>query len=299
MNLVNLVAACLSAATWGADRDWRPETFDYDRPAALEVDDLGEPANRLPETRQQELTFRNLRGESVPVLVTRPPKGKGPFPVVLLVHPLGGDRHQMSREMGKALTTKGYACVALDLPMHGSRAEKGKGEELFIASDAEQTYKNIVGAVMDIRQTIDLIKQRKDLDSDKGLPVVGYSLGAWFGTLAGSADRRVSMLILMGAGAGDPLAVEAKGGLPKPQNEQSVLREHPTLRLETAIVGFGRPLLMQNGKKDPFISEDSAKNLYRLAKSPKELKWYDCGHIMPEKASTDAVEWMSKTATGH
>ena len=51
---------------------------------------------------------------------------------------------------------------------------------------------------------------------------------------------------------------------------------------------------MQNGKKDPFISQEKAKDLYRQAKPPKEIKWYDCGHILPEKAEQDAADWVKK-----
>lgn len=302
MSAIHALMICLGAGGWGAGPDWRPEVFDYDPPLRLEVVEKGEPENKLPNTRQQELTFRNLTGESVPVLVTLPPKGKGPFPAVLLVHPLGGDRHQMTGEMGKALTSAGFACVALDLPFHGDRLEKAskaKPEDLFAEDDPEKTYRNIVRAVMDIRQTIDLIKLRKDLVVNKGVPLVGYSLGAWFGTLAGSADRRVSLLILQGAGTGDPTASEPKRGLfdplPKKPEQMAVLSRYPTVRMETALPEFGpRPLLLQNGKKDPFIPQDSAKNLYHLASSPKELRWYDCGHILPEQAGREAAEWIGK-----
>lgn len=302
MNPIHLILACVAAGGWSAAPDWRPEVFDYDSPIRLDITEKGEPADKLPDTRQQELVFRNLEGEPVRVVVTLPPKGKGPFPAVLLVHPLGGDRHQMTGEMGKALTSAGFACVALDLPFHGDRADKErkqKPEDLFAGDDAEKAYRNIVRSIKDIRQTIDLIKLRKDLDANKGVPLVGYSLGAWFGTLAGSADRRVSMLILQGAGTGEAVANEPKRGLfdsaQRGPEQMAVLTRYPTVRLETALPKFEpRPLLMQNGKKDPFIPQDSAKNLYRLAGSPKELKWYDCGHILPEQAGREAAEWIAK-----
>jgi len=287
-----LLACRLAAVLCSADPDWTPEVFDYDRPLRLRVEEKGEPQDPLPQTRQQEVVFRNLRDEPVPVLITLPPKGKGPFPAVLVVHPLGGDRRQVTRELGKALTEKGFACVALDLPAHGDR--KKNDEKLFVPDDPQKTYRHIVGAIKDIRQTLDLIKQRKDLDAEKGVPVVGYSLGAWFGTLAASADRRVPILVLQCGGTAAPPDgnPEEKG---PDQGEQTVLQRYPTIRPQVALPEFGpRPLLMQNGKKDPFISEEHARNLYRLAKAPKELKWYDSGHILPEKAAADAAEWIVK-----
>ncbi|MBI4579300.1 MAG: alpha/beta hydrolase [Planctomycetes bacterium] len=285
-----VLAASIAA---GAERDWTPEVFDYDRPARLEVADKGEPKGKLPDTRQRELVFRNLRDEEVPVLVTLPPRGKGPWPAVLLLHALGSDRQYISRDLGRALTARGFACVALDLPNHGDR--KGKPQELFVDGDPDKTYRNIVGAVMDIRQTVDLIKERKDFDSDKGVPIIGYSLGAWWGVLAGSADRRVSALVLQGSGAGEGVTANTSGQSGRPSGDRTFLLRYPTVRVETAISSFApRPLLMQNGRADPYISQEHARNLYRLAQPPKELKWYDAGHLLPEKAATDAAEWLKK-----
>jgi fermentation-respiration switch protein FrsA (DUF1100 family) len=291
------LAWILATALPGAARDWNPEIFDYDRPPRLEVTEKGEPGDKLPDTRQQEVAFRNLRGEPVTVLITYPPKGKGPFPAVLAVHALGSDRQQISRDLGRALAARGFACVAPDLPFHGGRAVKGR--ELFLASDPEQTYRNVVGAIVDVRQTIDLIKERKDLYSDKGVPLVGYSLGAWFGTLAGSADRRVSALVLQGGGIGGATAGTGKDRGKPDKSEQTLLQRYPTLRPQVAIPFFEpRPILMQNGKRDPFISEEHARNLYREAKAPKEIRWYDSGHILPEKAARDLAEWLDKLRKG-
>jgi len=283
-----------------ASREWTPEVFDYDAPVLLEIVEQGEVKDGgIAGTRQYEFRFRNLRGEEVPVLVTLPERGKGPFPAVLLVHALGGDRRQITREMGKTLTLRGFACVAPDLPLHGDRAGDAKPEELLACEDVAQAYRNVVGAIIDIRQTLDAMKTRKDLDMDKGVPVIGYSLGAWFGTLAGSADRRISMLVLQGAGTGaqdGKSPVSGVGGLfGGRRSEKTLLDRYATIRPEVAVAEFApRPLLMQNGKKDPFIPEDAARNLYRAARAPKELKWYDAGHVMPEKAAADAVEWIVK-----
>lgn len=289
-----MVYACLVTLIPAASRDWTPELFDYDRPDRVEVIDKGEPKDRIPDTRQQELVFRNLRGEEVTVLVTLPPKGKGPFPAVLLVHALGSDRSLITHDLGAAMIAKGFACVALDLPKHGGR--EGKPAELFLADDTAKTYKNVVATVKDIRQTIDLIKERKDLNADKGVPVVGYSLGAWFAMLAGSADRRVSCMVLQGGGAGLATAEPSgKGKFRFFKPDRSLLDRYPTLRPQIAVTEFApRPIFMQNGKKDPFISQENAKDLYRHAKAPKELKWYDCGHILPANAEQEAAEWIKK-----
>ena len=36
-----------------------------------------------------------------------------------------------------------------------------------------------------------------------------------------------------------------------------------------------------------------AKRLYEAAAEPKALKWYNSGHLLPERAYHDAAEWVS------
>jgi fermentation-respiration switch protein FrsA (DUF1100 family) len=63
-----------------------------------------------------------------------------------------------------------------------------------------------------------------------------------------------------------------------------------------AIANFiGRPLLMLNGKRDSTISPPMGQRLFNAAAEPKELRWYDSGHRLPDKAYEDAAEWVSRT----
>ena len=298
--LAAMVPAAVSTASTASSvsitsttpRDWTPEVFDYDRPGRLEVTDRGVPSSELNDTRQFELSFKNLRDEEVPVLVTLPPTGKGPFPAVLLIHALGSDRQQITQSIARVLTARGFACVALDLPKHGQRGNKA--EELFFPNDPEKTYQNMVAMVKDIRQTIDLIKERKEFDTDQGVAVVGYSLGAWLATLTGAADRRVSSMVLQGGGIG-VVTETTKDRSKWFKVDRNLLDRRPTLRPQVAIPYFSpRPILMQNGKKDSFIKQENARELYRQAKMPKEIRFYDCGHIFPVEAQQEAGDWLKK-----
>jgi fermentation-respiration switch protein FrsA (DUF1100 family) len=103
-------------------------------------------------------------------------------------------------------------------------------------------------------------------------------------------------MVLQGGGAGLATAEpSSKGKFRLFKFDRGLLDRYPTLRPQIAVAEFApRPIFMQNGKKDPFISQESAKDLYRQAKAPKELKWYDCGHILPDKAEQEAAEWVKK-----
>jgi fermentation-respiration switch protein FrsA (DUF1100 family) len=63
-----------------------------------------------------------------------------------------------------------------------------------------------------------------------------------------------------------------------------------------AIAHFaGKPLLMLSGKHDNVVSQDMTERLYSAAAEPKELRWYDCGHLLTTDAYQDAADWVAKT----
>ena len=66
MTICGMCICALASALPAAPREWTPEVFDYDRPAYLEVLERGVPKDRLPDTRQQELFFKNLRTRTCP-----------------------------------------------------------------------------------------------------------------------------------------------------------------------------------------------------------------------------------------
>ena len=66
-----------------------------------------------------------------------------------------------------------------------------------------------------------------------------------------------------------------------------------------AIAHFaGRPLLMLNGEDDPIITPEMGQRLFDAAAEAKELKWYDCGHLLTEQAYKDAARWAAAQMNG-
>ena len=168
--------------------------FAYDPPTRLQLrEDKREIDDRLMNTRQRVYVFKNVCGDDVSVLVTLPKRGRGPFPVVILVHAFSSDSQYLTRQVGGPLVERGFALVAPDMPMHGLRA--GVPKDMFAGDDLEKVLANVTRAVIDIRQTIDLAAQREELDISKGVGLLGYSMGSWFSVLAGpptSGSRRWS-----------------------------------------------------------------------------------------------------------
>ena len=52
------------------------------------------------------------------------------------------------------------------------------------------------------------------------------------------------------------------------------------------------PILFQFANKDEFVTRAAADALVAAATSPKEVKFYDCGHEMNREAMDDRVAWL-------
>ncbi|MHC4181334.1 MAG: alpha/beta hydrolase family protein, partial [Planctomycetota bacterium] len=112
----------------------------------------------------------------------------------------------------------------------------------------------------------------------------------WFGVLAGTADQRIKAMVLMVGGAA---AVDGRSR--KRGGQQGVLQQYVETRPLDAIGRFApRPLLMLNGKRDRLVPQKQIKALFRAAQKPKDIKWYDKGHLLPPEAAKDAAEWLDR-----
>lgn len=281
-----------------AGPDWSPDVFDYNRPARLDVRDSKDPGRvKVARATHQHLVFRNLDGQDVPALITLPRKGRPPFPVVMLVHAYASTREQVTHYIAPAMLERGFATIAIDLPMHGDRP--GPPTSLFSEEDPKKSHDQLVRAVTDLRQAIDLAESRRELDTSRGIYMVGYSMGGWLAALAAGADRRVSALVLM-----VPVSEAGPRGLPvRPKDgkvERPLLDEFPNLRPTGAVAHFApRPVLIQAGRLDLHLPKAPVDALYAAAREPKELRWYDSGHVLPDKAIEEAANWLLQRAAGH
>ena len=187
---------------WGAEAtaEFSPEVFDYTPPERLEVREQSiRRPYALSGTRQEEIVFKDVRGQDVPVLITMPAEGSGPFPLVVLVHGYTSNKEEVTRQLGRVLTQRGMACIAMDLPHHGERP--GKPNDMFPVRDHKQTYKNMLEAVIDVRQTIDFAESTPRVE-DLGRRGPGRVLAGLMGReLTAAADRRIGTLALMVGGS--------------------------------------------------------------------------------------------------
>lgn len=288
---------------------WPAGLYDYRRPERLVVEESTPTADQLdwkarpaqlaadaPDPRTTgpakpgrmgefdvvRLSFRDVDGDVVPALLCKPRDREGPVPVVVAVHGAGSNKAQVCAQVAPALTARGFAVLAIDLPHHGERP--GEAKSLVDFNNIAKTFYRVRRTVVDVRQSIDLACERHDLDTRHGVVLIGYSLGSWVNACVGSLDDRVKAMVLMVGGAWDTPAP----ALLVPQ----IAACDPRL----ALAHFaGRPLLMQNATQDATVTADMGKRLFAAAPEPKRQIWYECGHRLVPEAYEDCAKWVEET----
>lgn len=225
-------------------------------------------------------TFQDEQGEWIPAMLATPAGKAGPFPLIVATHGIFSHKMQVLGQVGPALLEKGYAVLAVDLPLHGERA--GMPLEILDSKNPARMASIWRRAVINIREAIDVVQSAGVADQSKGVTVVGYSLGSWMSTLLGAADPRVHAMVLMVGGATELSA------------EMMALPEVANSDPRVAIAAFSpRPILMLNARNDRTVTPAMAERLYKAALEPKEQRWYDMGHLLKDPAFKDAADWIA------
>jgi fermentation-respiration switch protein FrsA (DUF1100 family) len=221
------------------------------------------------------------RGEPVPAIL-RVPESAAPVPAVLLLHGFNAHKDQLASTVGPALSRRGVASIAIDLPLHGNRG--GYRLEL-----ARQNPLSLVRtwrlALREADAALAYLAARVEIDPTR-LAIGGYSLGAYLGLFVAAKNPAARAVALVAGG-------DLPNGVPMESLVRSVVNP---LRAVRAL--DGRPLLMVNGRGDRTITPALATALYEAADEPKELRWYAGGHWPPPRVIDDAAEWLASTLGG-
>ena len=228
---------------------------------------------RVPGGRRLELEFR-AGGEAIPSLLLLP--DDSPTGGVLLLHGYSSRKEHMAEGVGASLLRHGVASLSIDLPLHGTRHDP-------LQAQAARNPLALIGvwrqAVKECRLAFGYLGARPEIDRGC-LGIAGYSLGSFLAvTLA--ADEPGARAVVLAAGGdlpeGTPLTAVARA-IVDPRRAVRRLK--------------GRPLLMVHGRWDRTMKPEQAQRLFDAAAEPKELKWWNAGHILPTPAIDYASEWI-------
>ena len=227
--------------------------------------------------RELRLTFRTGSGHNVPCLLLLP-SSPGPVASAVLAHGYSSRKEDVSGTVGKALLAKGFASLAIDLPLHGSRADPVQGKAFNKPGELISLWKQ---ALRDVKLALRYAAARPEIDRER-LALVGYSMGSFLSTVIAAEDPAVKALI-----------VAAGGDLPS-GTPFSALARMVADPLRAVRKLDGRPLLVVHGRSDRTVKPEQAQRLFDAAPEPKEILWFDAGHRLPPAAGDAAAEWLAR-----
>ena len=201
-----------------------------------------------------------------------------PAPAALLLHGYSSRKEVMMNTVGRALLRHGVASLSIDLPLHGTRSDPLQLQSLRNPIEAVRLWRL---ALREAALAIAHLASRPDIHPDR-LAIVGYSLGSFLSVTLAASEPRVRAVVLAAGGdlpLGTPLTTVAR-----------------TIADPTRAVRKlgGRPLLMVNGRHDDTIRAEQAQRLYAAANDPKEIRWWNAGHALPEAAIDEAAHWLAR-----
>jgi dienelactone hydrolase len=278
-----LVLVVVLLAGCGGEKSSVPGPFRYDSKA---LDLKSEPTSLgTSEVKVEDVSFAGPSDTRLTAyLVT--PASPGRHPAVVYAHGAGGDRQELLDE-ARYMAERGAVTLTLDMIYSPSRAKPLPStglEALRVNSDLE------VECVKEVRRTVDLLQSLDSVDEDR-IGYVGWSQGARMGALTSGIEHRIKAFDLIAGGAA-PVSEYVEAA---PVELQSEVREILEKTDSLHYVGLAKPsaLLFQLGRDDDVVPEAALRALARAGSEPKEVRWYDSGHIPSEKAWADSRRWLA------
>jgi dienelactone hydrolase len=254
--------------------------YDASKPIALET----KKTEHRGAIEVRDITFAGPRGERVVGYLVVPP-GSGRHPAVIYAHGAGGDRLEL---LGQAIemARRGAVTLTFELPYSQGRSIRLRNG---IQGLKEQVGHDIL-AVQEVRRSVDLLRSLPFVDA-KRIGYVGWSAGARIGAVTAGVDHRIGSFDLLAGGA-VPLGVYA-AVTPKNVRDQVL----PILAKTDALFFIRRAapsaLFLQNGRLDQVVASRALRQLAHDASEPKDIRWYQTGHVPGERAWADSRNWLS------
>ncbi len=258
----------------------------YDSNLPLKAE-LNEIPDKLPAQtalrKRWYLNYHSVHNEKVSAIYTVPQKGTAPFPAIILLAGSGGHKDtDYVRIASDMFSTLGFATLSIDAQYHGDRSKPGKSGDIHLIGDPEMRD-GWIQTVIDLRRAVDFLTTQKNISAQK-VGYMGFSQGGMIGGTFIGVEKRVAAAVLAIPGGGFVQEGKRRGLYTDATAEtfsKNALMTDPIY----FVAGFeGRPLLQLSAKKDELIPKEMSEALFNSAKEPKELVWFNSGHVLPPNA---------------
>jgi dienelactone hydrolase len=261
------------------------------------------------------------------------PKGKGPFPAVLLLHDHGAkfdigkekmvepfadsvrrihsarewvDKNYSGRFIGDELAKRGYVCFATDALNWSDRGGGGYDGQQAIASNLMNAGMSYAGLIAweDINAA-EFLATRPEVDSTKVI-ALGFSMGSFRAWQVAALSNRI-------AGSVSICWFATRTGLLVPggnltRGHSSFTTTHPGIAnyldyADIAGIACPKPMLFFNGEQDKLFPLASVKEGYaklhtiwdsQHAGDKLVTKFWNTGHTFNKKMQDEVFQWLDK-----
>lgn len=264
------------------------EYYGYDKAIPLK-----DSITLLKDTTDHTLfhvSYYSVHDKKVTGLLSLPKISTSPLPVIILMHGLGDNKSVDYVSYGNELFLKnGYAVLRIDFSQHGER--KNDVYDFNLTGNYKHWSRDIISqTVFDLRRAVDFIETRKELDTQR-IGYYGISLGGITGTVFCGVESRIKVPIVALAGGQLNLLYEKKALSKEAKDFVSIIEP---LNFVKQIAP--RPFLMLNAKNDEIVPPLMSTLLFKGAKEPKEIIWYDAKHrdAPLDIIFGDGLNWFKK-----
>lgn len=270
--------------------DLRDLLYAYDPRAPLE------PVRRSRETAgglvRERVSFMGAGVHRVPAVLVYHRAAPVPRPVLLIEHGLNaGKDDERIALLRDVWAEHGFACVSIDLPMHGERADS----PIDVLAMFAQPYRGlhfVQDTVVDLCRTVDYLASRPDIDTGR-LAYVGFSMSTFLGVQFVAEEPRVRAACFAMGGAGLFHFLVSRSPAESRADQELVATLIDPLHYAPRIAP--RPVLQVNGLSDTIIPAALGHMLHGALAEPKRMLWYPGGHDgLPETT----VEEMRRFLAG-
>jgi uncharacterized protein len=273
----------------GTKSDSFPVSKYYGYDASIPLRDSVHIAIDTTDFTTLAFTYNSIHNKKVSGLLSLPKNSTHPLPVIILMHGLGDHKAVDYVQYGNDFfLINGFAVLRLDISDHGDRKEE------VYEFDLTGTYKYwsrnvITQTVFDLRRAVDFIETREELDS-KRIGYYGISLGGIIGTVFCGVEDRIKVPVIALAGGQLNLLYEEKVLSEEAKDFVSIIEP---LNFVGQI--SPRPFLMLNAENDEIVPPMMSKLLYKEAKDPKNIIWYNAKHrdVPLDKVYQDGLNWYN------
>lgn len=261
--------------------------FAYDAAAPLNLQKTAQTTTAV--STLSTISYDSPAGGSATGIMAEPVGRSGPRPGMVILHPSGTPAKGLA-PYAQQLAAHGAVVIVIDAPYF---RRGGTSMLLYMSQDRHEQ----IQLMQDLQRAVDVLIATGTVDPAR-IGFEGYSYGGSVGAGFVGIERRLRAAVLVAANGGLVTRVTIPADLPRLASLSCATRAlwfqamTPIEPIRFLPHASTAALLFQAGRLDDLVPAADAQALYDAAPAPKELRWYDTGHVLPPQASTQKHDWL-------